>query len=187
MRAMFRWAKAFNGGISKWDVSKVTSMDLMFLDAASFNQQLCGADWVNAKASKQDMFKGSSGSMLRLCTTTTPAFSSKVELEGAVNTCLKFAPKGDSSNDTHGPIAEWDVSRVTDMSGVFAGANSFNGDISKWDVSSMTDTSFMFTGATSFNGGISKSDVSSVATMADMFSETHFTGDNLEVGRVKRY
>jgi len=63
MRSMFRDAAAFNGDISKWDVSSVLTMDLMFLDATSFKQKLCGAAWINSKASKREMFAGSSGSI----------------------------------------------------------------------------------------------------------------------------
>ena len=43
-----------------------------------------------------------------------------------------------------GDMSKWDVSRVIDMSVMFAGAESFNGDMSKWDVSSVTDMSVMF-------------------------------------------
>ena len=63
MTRMFSWATTFNSDISKWAVSSVASMDYMFVNAALFNQKLCGADWVNSKASKKDMFAGSSGSI----------------------------------------------------------------------------------------------------------------------------
>ncbi|MYL11344.1 MAG: BspA family leucine-rich repeat surface protein, partial [Cenarchaeum sp. SB0669_bin_11] len=58
-----------------------------------------------------------------------------------------------------------DLSRVTDMSGMFFEASSFNGDLSAWDTSSVTDMSEMFDGASSFNGNISTWDVSSVRVM----------------------
>ena len=48
---------------------------------------------------------------------------------------------------SNGDISEWDVSGVTDMSGMFAFAIPFNGDISEWDVSGVTDMSEMFLGA----------------------------------------
>ena len=53
----------FNRHLSEWDVSSVTDMDEMFLNAVSFKQTLCGATWVNSKASKKQMFEGSSGSI----------------------------------------------------------------------------------------------------------------------------
>ncbi|BAV95232.1 hypothetical protein JBKA6_1219 [Ichthyobacterium seriolicida] len=41
MSRMFFEAKAFNSeNISKWDVSKVTNMSMMFYKAAAFNQDL---------------------------------------------------------------------------------------------------------------------------------------------------
>merc|ERR1712205_282582 len=47
-------------------------MDYMFLHAASFNQKLCGAPWIQSKASKVDMFAGSNGSIARtVCTSAT--------------------------------------------------------------------------------------------------------------------
>merc|ERR1719201_3193093 len=89
----------------------------------------------------------------------------KVQLKSAVDACLKLSPKGDCSKGPHGAIREWDVSRVTDMSRMFAYATSFNGDISKWDVSSVKDMSSMFLAARSFGRDLSKWDVSSVRTM----------------------
>ena len=62
---MFFGALSFNGDISKWNVSSVTDMDSMFLGATPFTQQLCGPAWVHSKASKIDMFTGSSGSISR--------------------------------------------------------------------------------------------------------------------------
>ena len=94
---------------------------------------------------------------------------SKVQLKSAVDTCLKLSPEGDCSKGPHGPIGEWDVSNVADMSRLFSYAKSFNGDISKWDVSSVKDMSSMFLAAKSFNRDLSKWDVSSVANMDYMF------------------
>ena len=74
MTRTFSWATSFNSDVSKWDVLSVTSMDGMFFHAKSFKQKLCGADWVNSKASKTDMFTGSSGSISRVpCTATATA------------------------------------------------------------------------------------------------------------------
>jgi len=46
------------------------------------------------------------------------------------------------------PIADWDVSGVTDMSGCFKGFTTFNGDLSRWNVPNVTNMSKMFCGAT---------------------------------------
>ncbi len=64
-----------------------------------------------------------------------------------------------------------DVSGVTDMSGMFAGASSFNGDLGNWDVSGVTNMSVMFDGASSFNQDLSSWEVSSVTEMNVMFRD----------------
>merc|ERR1712176_453670 len=104
--------------------------------------------------------------------TSTRSFSpqSKVELKRAVGEYLKLSLEGDCSDCPHGPIGEWDVSRVTDMSEMFSNQLVFNGDISKWDVSRVKDMSGMFRSCATFNNDISKWDVSSVTDMNGMFA-----------------
>ena len=60
------------------------------------------------------------------------------------------------------------VSRVKDMSGMFAGSQ-FNGDISNWDVSRVENMSKTFYLSYKFDGDISKWDVSGVKCMDEMF------------------
>ena len=186
MHGMFWSAVLFNVDISQWDVSSVTNMDQMFFNAAPFNQTLCGAAWVNSKATKRRMFEGSSGSIssgllrsLGACGTTHFSPQNKAELlTNAVDDCLRLSPEGDCSDGPHGPIGEWDVSRIIDLSYMFMGAASFDSDISKWDVSRVTAMNYMFKGNAKFNGDISKWDVSSVKHMSAMFAHAQlFNGD----------
>ena len=81
---------------------------------------------------------GSSGSIsssLRSCHNQKQI--SKLQIDG-VN-FLQSSPAGDCSHDVYGPIGEWDVSRVTDMSVMFLSESLFKGDISQWDVSKVED------------------------------------------------
>ncbi len=83
-----------------------------------------------------------------------------------------------AENMTYGATDEPDLSNVTNMRGVFVGAESFNGDIGGWDVSSVTNMGEMFEDATSFNGDIGSWDVSSVTNMRRMFrGATSFNQD----------
>jgi len=41
--------------------------------------------------------------------------------------------------DTYGQMAEWDTSKVTDMSRMFNVAGDFNADLSGWDTSKVTN------------------------------------------------
>ena len=64
-----------------------------------------------------------------------------------------------------------DTSNVTDMSGMFFGAESFNQPIGDWDTSKVTDMKVMFFGAESFNQPIGDWDTSKVTNMNGMFYE----------------
>merc|ERR1719472_153493 len=83
MRAMFVRASAFNQDLSKWDVSAVTTMASMFYAASAFKRELSGVAWGHSKADKTDMFEDSPGSISKVCTRDTTAFSpqSKEELQ----------------------------------------------------------------------------------------------------------
>ncbi len=91
-----------------------------------------------------------------------------------------FADRGFRGN-----ISEWNVSNVTNMSGMFSGDGPilnldtgkeeeripFDLDIGNWDVSSVTDMSHMFNGS-NFNGDISKWNVSKMANVGYMFENS---------------
>ena len=78
----------------------------------------------------------------------------------------------------NGDLSAWGTSSVTDMSGMFSYVRLFNGDLSAWDTSSVTDMSWMFRSINSFNGDLSAWNTSSVTDMSGMFSYTYsFNGD----------
>ena len=49
-----------------------------------------------------------------------------------------------AAEDTYGPINNWDVSGITDMSYLFCELCNFNADISSWDTSGVTTMEYMF-------------------------------------------
>ena len=49
------------------------------------------------------------------------------------------------------PLDTWNVSNVTQMSGMFHHATSFNQSLPHWDIGNVVDMDYMFTGASSFN------------------------------------
>merc|ERR1719331_554399 len=186
MEMMFQYAISFEGDISKWDVSSVTNMGGMFHHAKSFSRTLCGA-WQKSKASSSSMLAGSPG---KLCIPTSATPKSKAELTAAIKECLKRSDF-DCSKGPHGPIGSWDISAVTNLGGLFYKLSSFKaGDLSKWDVSKVTNMWRMFVQAKVFNGDLSKWDVSKVTNnMASMFyASQSFNGDisKWDVSKVTR-
>jgi surface protein len=83
-----------------------------------------------------------------------------------------------AATTTYGNISNWNVSQVTDMSGLFR-VTSFNDDISAWDVSSVTDMSGMFAFATSFNQDIGDWEVGNVEYMDGMFDAASAFNQNI--------
>ena len=65
---------------------------------------------------------------------------SRVVLKTAVDACLTETPDGSCPlfSNENGLIADYDVSKVTDMFQMFKSKESFNSDISKWDTSRVT-------------------------------------------------
>ncbi len=76
----------------------------------------------------------------------------------------------------YGHIAMWDVSKVTDMTGLFAQQKRFNDDISGWDVSNVESMHTMFADAVEFNQPLNVWNVSKVRNMNAMFQRTDIDG-----------
>lgn len=78
----------------------------------------------------------------------------------------------------YGPISGWDVSEITNMSGLFStnwngvgeAAKKFNANLSRWDVSNVTDMTSMFVGAEQFNCNLSSWNVEKVTKMGGIFN-----------------
>ena len=147
--------EAFNGDISKWDVSNVTNMSGMFNGADRFNQDI--SKWNVAKVTNMKfMFSGAY------------RFNQDISgwnVEKVTDMSFMFINARAFDQD----ISRWKVSNVTDMSAMFYSAIAFNQDISEWKVSKVTDMYGMFEDATAFNQDISKWDVSEVTNMSRMF------------------
>ena len=112
--------------------------------------------------------------------------SSRDELARAVDDCLDVASEPDRPTRLHGPIGQWDVSQVTDMSRIFFQRDTFNYGVSHWDVSRVSNMQGMFAYAGYFNQDLSKWDVSRVTDMTAMFSYAHFFNQDVSHWDVSR-
>jgi surface protein len=162
---MFLSAIAFNGDLSGWDLSSttsgsfsrmfsgsafnnnslnswtfpasVTSLNSMFENATSFNQDISGWDVSNITL-MGSMFKGAS------------AFNQSLNSWDTSNVTF-MAQMFRNAASFNGAIGNWDVSNVTDFSRMFEGATGFNQNINDWDIREAQDISYMFRNATSYN------------------------------------
>jgi surface protein len=152
MSHMFMDATSFNQPLNGWDTSAVTDMEGMFRDAGSFNQPLDGWD-TSQVMDMEGMFMGATSFNQPINDWDT---SQVTDMRGMFCGAESF----------NQPLG-WDTSKVTDMSGMFMDANSFNQPLG-WDTSKVTDMGYMFHGVTSFNQPIGW-DTSKVTDMRGMF------------------
>ena len=69
------------------------------------------------------------------------SFTTKVSLKTAVT---EFNSNAASAIAKYGPIADWCVSAITEMTTLFYNLKNFNADIFGWDTSSVTTMHYMF-------------------------------------------
>ena len=74
-----------------------------------------------------------------------------------------------SEREDFSGIEKWDISKVTDMSGMFLQCTAFNQPIGDWDVSKVENMIDMFDGCKNFNQPLNNWDVSNVKIMNSMF------------------
>ena len=146
-----QYCKKFNGDITGWDVSNVTDMCYMFLNAVSFNQPI--GNWNVSKVNyMQGMF----------CEATS--FNQTID-KWDVSNVEDMYNMFYNATSFNQPIGKWNVSKVTDMCGMFYYAESFNQPIGDWNISSVGNMQYMFHNATSFNQDLSKWDLNGKKTI----------------------
>ena len=111
---------------------------------------------------------GNSGSYFAGAENLVLTATDSLDLTGTTSLYMAFyncVNLGDS-----GSMNGWDVSSVTNMSFMFAAAETFNMSIGSWDVSSVTTMDMMFAYAYAFNQPLDTWDMSSVTNMTGMFA-----------------
>jgi len=170
---------SFNGNVTGWDTSKVTSMNSMFNSASAFNQDLNDWDTSNVLY-MQNMFKDASAFNGNISswntskvTTIDSMFLDALSFNQSLNdwdtskvTVMDYAFR--DAPVFNGNISKWNTSKVTTMKGLFINTD-FNQDLNDWDTSKVTDMNNMFRYAYAFNGNISNWDTSKVTNMDYMF------------------
>ena len=167
MNNMFVACRAFNHSLAGWDVSHVTDMSHMFYNCTFFNQSLEGWD-VSHVTNMSQMFSN--------CTSFNQPLNWNV---GHVTNMSQMFFGCTSFNQ---PL-NWNVSNVINMSNMFTGCTAFNQPLN-WDVSKVTDMEKMFTGCTTFNQPLNW-DVSHVTDMRGMFKGSTSFNQSLGSWKIK--
>ena len=170
----------FNQPIGAWDVSRITSMRLMFGCTASANAGDIGADF-NQPINTWDVravqnFEGFMGHLASPgISSNSHAFNQPLNLwntTAATNMTRMFALAREFNQD----ISAWNTANVTTMAGMFRGVSGFHGfnrSLNAWDVSAVTDMREMFS-LSDYNQPLDAWDVSQVTTMRAMFQSGLF-------------
>ncbi len=171
----------FNQPIGSWDVSKVTDMSGMFSSHSYFSQDLSSWD-VSSVTNMSEMFQGASAFDGNVSTWDTSSVTNMARMFKALplsasNYNSFYDPNDGRSRKYHvflnmafnQPIEGWDVSKVTDMTEMFAGTTAFNQPLNQWDVSAVTNMEGMFYRATVFNQPLDLWNVSAVTNMKELF------------------
>jgi len=160
--------------IGKWDVSKVTSFENVFMNMQSFDEPL---DWDVSNATNMTrMFTGCEKFNQTLKWNVEKVVSMNVMFNNckSFNKPLKWNTKSlvyaksmfYGCKKFNQPL-KWNTKEIVDMSNMFVQCNDFNQPLD-WDVSSVRDMSFLFKSCHEFNQTLTW-DVSFVTNMSSMF------------------
>ncbi len=155
MTNLFLNAKLFNQNINGWDVSNVTKLTRTFYGAAAFNQPL--DNWVVSKVT--DM----SALFAHATVFNQPIGNWDVR---QVRGMLAMLWNATSFNQ---PIGDWDTQSVQNLARMFENATSFNQPIGGWNTQQVTTLEDTFKNATAFNQPINDWEVSAVTNMSRTF------------------
>ena len=188
MSNMFNMANSFNQNINQWNTSKVTDMKLMFYTALNFNQDIntqvvtvngnIYTAWdVSSVTNMAFMFSDScfnqainywdTSNVVLMNGMFAITLTDSTKPTSAFNQSINTASVTVGSNT----YTAWNVSSVTNISGMFSGAFDFNQSLSDWDVSNVGNMYAVFMGATIFNQPLNDWNTSTAFNMESMFEE----------------
>lgn len=125
--------------LSKWDVSSALTMNYMFRNARKFISDL--SMWnVSRCTSMESLFEGAWSFDSNLSYWDT---SSVVNMKTMFSDAISFKGNG---------LEFWNVTRVTDLDRMFAGAKIFNANLSLWNTKNVQTMQALFYYSSSFEG-----------------------------------
>lgn len=184
------YGSTFNGDISGWDTSKVTSMVYTFGSTTAFNQPIGNWDtssltnmeylFTYSSAFNQNISTWDTSKVTSIAGIFTAATAFNQDLNGwNTSNVANMSSAFSGATVFNGNIGNWDTSKVTEMEYMFKKARTFNQDLNSWNTSNVEYMNYTFSDATVFNGNISNWDTSKVTTMNNMFDVARAFNQNL--------
>lgn len=124
----------FNGDISKWNVSNVTSMNHMFYECKNFNCDL--SEWDVSKVKNMRLMFNECYSFEGIGLENWNVSNLEI-IEGAFSNCIKLTGK---------ELENWDVSNVQYAIDTFYGCKNLSCDLDNWNMSNCKEMDDMFYG-----------------------------------------
>lgn len=155
LQQLFHDAESFNQDLSSWDVSNITNMRGTFTFAKNFNGNI--TSWNTSNVTDMGFMFGSAYNFnqnvnTKLITTSQDKTYKAWDVSNVENMEHMFQ----SLKYFDKPLNNWDVFKVKNMSHMFEGTGFFNQNLSNWIVVNVIDMSRMFNNAYSFNNSVNK-------------------------------
>jgi len=177
---MFVSATSFDGSLSGWNVTSVTSLEGFMLGARAFNQDSFSS-WTSTD-NLQD---------LSLAFSLAKSFNQPVPFQTSSVTSFKQMFDGAEAFNQQ---VNFDLSSATELTHMFRDAVTFDQSVSSFNVQGVDNLSGMFQGAANFsNGGdyfgMRDWQTENVVDMSSLFEGTNGDWDlsNWQVGRVQNF
>ncbi len=188
----------FDYDISKWNVSKVEDMSLMFYYTGVYSSTFRLGDIGRWNVSNVKTFYSFFASAGRNATTWTIGDLSRWNISNATNLYGMFSDAGSTATSWNiGDLSNWNVSNATNIAFMFyhsgLSSNSFNlGNLGRWDVSKVEDMSSLFNTAGKnatnwYVGDLTNWDVSKVTKMGFLFYYAGYNANSWSVGNLSNW
>ena len=151
------------------DLSRVTSMSNMFMDAQNLRGESANWNWNTANV--QFMSHVFYNAQL---------FNQDISGWDTSNVRV-MRSMFDQAHSFDQPVGNWNVGRVEDMFGMFAYTRNFNQPLNAWNTQNVTNTRLMFANAEAFDQPLNRWNVARITDASDMFQGVKLSTPNYDV------